>query len=126
MKKMVLKSSIEDEKSKKKALKAVAGLEGVDSVAVDMKEKKITVIGAADPVFLTSKLRKFAYTELLTVGPTKEEKKEAPKQEQKKEEKKTEPPATIFIHPSSYSYSHDHRPYQDPEDSDEYSYCTIC
>lgn len=52
---------------------------GVDSVAVDMKENKITVIGDADPVYLTSKLRKFGRTELLSVGPTKEEEKEPPK-----------------------------------------------
>ncbi|GLJ10199.1 hypothetical protein SUGI_0123900 [Cryptomeria japonica] len=50
MKKIVLKLSIEDENSKKKALKQVARVHGVDSVAVDMKEKKMTAIGDVDPV----------------------------------------------------------------------------
>ena len=42
-----------------------------------MKEKTITVIGEADPVFLAAKLRKFGYTELESVGPAKEEDKKA-------------------------------------------------
>ncbi|WP_139160231.1 cation transporter, partial [Acinetobacter baumannii] len=57
MKKVVLKSILEDERSKRRAMKAVAGV-GVDSIEVDMKEGKITVIGDADPVWLTTKLRK--------------------------------------------------------------------
>ncbi|XP_057842355.1 heavy metal-associated isoprenylated plant protein 39 [Cryptomeria japonica] len=71
MKKMVLQVTIEDEKSKRKALKAVATVEGVDSVAVDMKQKKITVIGEADPVFVTLRLRKYGFccAELISVGP---------------------------------------------------------
>ncbi|GLJ10214.1 hypothetical protein SUGI_0124180 [Cryptomeria japonica] len=122
MKKMVLKLSIEDEKSKRRAFKAVAGVEGVDSVTVDMKERKITVIGDADPVYLTSKLRKFGHTELLSVGPAKEEKKDAPKQEQKKDEKKPEPFQTIMYYPPNYN----HRPYEYTVARDEYNSCTIC
>ncbi|GLJ56302.1 hypothetical protein SUGI_1215570 [Cryptomeria japonica] len=44
----------------------------VDFVAEDMREKKITLVGAADPVFIISKLRKFAYKELLNVRPVEE------------------------------------------------------
>jgi len=51
----------------------------VESVAVDLRKGKMTVIGDADPVLLTIKLRKFGFTELLSVGPAKEEKKEAEK-----------------------------------------------
>ena len=78
---------------------------GVESVSVDMKEKKITVIGEADPVFLTVKLRKFGFTELLSVGPAKEEKKaEGEKKEgAKKEEKKVEPPTVMYMNRSSYA-----------------------
>ncbi|XP_057842343.1 heavy metal-associated isoprenylated plant protein 39 [Cryptomeria japonica] len=113
MKKMVLKLSIENEKSKKRALKTVAGVQGVESVAVDMKEKKMTVIGEVDPVNVTSKLRKFGYTELLSVGPAKEEKKEAPqKQEAKKEGKKPEPAKTVvYVHrPDEYTAFSDENP----------------
>ncbi|KAH9306027.1 hypothetical protein KI387_010431 [Taxus chinensis] len=116
---MVLKVSIEDEKSKRRALEAVAGVQGVDSVAIDMKENKITVIGEADPVYLTAKLRKFGHTELLSVGPAKEEKKEPQKQEPKKEEQ------TVVYVPSNYSYNY--RPYEYTVVRDEYNNsCTIC
>jgi len=125
MKKMVLKLVIEDERSKRKAMKAIAGVEGVESVAVDMKEKKITVIGEADPVFLTVKLRKFGFgfTELLSVGPAKEEKKpEAAKKEEKKEEKKPDPPQVVYLNPSSYP------PYPYTVVTEDYNpnTCTIC
>jgi len=124
LQKMVLKWVTEDEKSKRKVMKAVAGVEGVESVAVDMKEKKITVIGEADPVFLTVKLRKFGFTELLSVGPAKEEKKaEGEKKEgAKKEEKKAGPPTVVYMNPSSYA------PYPYTVVADEYNpnTCTIC
>jgi hypothetical protein len=51
----------------------------VESVAVDLRKGKMTVIGDADPMLLTIKLRKFSFTELLSVGPAKEEKKESKK-----------------------------------------------
>ena len=59
---------------------------------MDMKEQKLTVIGAVDPVTIVSKLRKFWRTEIFSVGPAKEpEKKEEPKKEEaKKEEPKKE------------------------------------
>ena len=97
---------------------------GVESVSVDMKEKKITVIGEADPVFLTVKLRKFGFTELLSVGPAKEEKTaEGEKKEgAKKEEKKVEPPTVLYLNPSSYA------PYPYSVVKEEYNpnTCTIC
>ena len=98
---------------------------GVESVAVDMKEEKITVIGEADPVFLTVKLRKFGFgfTELLSVGPAKEEKKpEAEKREEKKDQKKSDPPPVVYLNPSSYP------PYPYTVVADDYNpnSCTIC
>ena len=58
---------------------------------MDMKDKKLTVIGDIDPVDVVSKLRKLCHTEILSVGPAKEEKKkeEPKKDEPKKDEKKT-------------------------------------
>lgn len=51
-----------------------------------MKDKKLTVIGDVDPVDIVSKLRKLCYTEILTVGPAKEEKKDDKKKDEGKKE----------------------------------------
>ncbi|KAK2986470.1 hypothetical protein RJ640_000224 [Escallonia rubra] len=48
---------------------------GVVSVSIEMKEKKLTVIGDVDPIALVRKLRKYKRTEILSVGPAKEPEK---------------------------------------------------
>lgn len=48
---------------------------GLDSISVDMKEQKLTVIGDMDPVAVVKKLRKNFYAELVSVGPAKEPEK---------------------------------------------------
>ncbi|VVA23647.1 PREDICTED: heavy [Prunus dulcis] len=61
---------------------------------MNMKEKKLTVIGSVDPVTVVSKLRKYWQTDILSVGPAVEPKKEEPKKEEPKKEeeaKKEEP-----------------------------------
>lgn len=59
---------------------------------MDMKERKLTVIGTVDPVSVVSKLRKHWPTDIISVGPAVEPKKEEPKKEEpkKEEEKKDE------------------------------------
>lgn len=61
---------------------------GVESVSVDMKDKKITLTGDIDPVSVVGKLRKLCHTEIVSVGPAKEPEKK--KEDEKKEDKKPE------------------------------------
>ncbi|OAY30377.1 heavy metal-associated isoprenylated plant protein 39 isoform X2 [Manihot esculenta] len=82
-----------DDKTKQKAIEAAADIYGVDSIAADMKEQKLTVIGQMDPVAVVKKLKKVGKVDIISVGPAKEQKKEekkGEKKEDKKEDKKEE------------------------------------
>ncbi|XP_061956741.1 heavy metal-associated isoprenylated plant protein 39-like isoform X1 [Populus nigra] len=88
--KVVLKVlTMTDVKTKQKAIEAAADIYGVDSIAADLKDQKLTVIGQMDTVAVVKRLKKVAKVDIISVGPAKEEKKEE-KKEVKKEEKKEE------------------------------------
>nr|KYP61927.1 hypothetical protein KK1_016441 [Cajanus cajan] len=57
-------------------MKIASGLSGVESVSVDMKDKKMTLSGNVDPVSAVCKLRKLCQTEIVSVEQAKEEKKD--------------------------------------------------
>ncbi|KAL5551716.1 hypothetical protein UlMin_001892 [Ulmus minor] len=65
-----------DEKTKKKAMEAVAGISGVNSIAADMKEQRLTIIGEMDAIAVAKKLKKIGKIDIESVGPIKEEKEE--------------------------------------------------
>lgn len=74
-------------------MKTVAGIQGVVSVAIDDTDKKMTVIGDADPVCVTASLRKIGFAELVSVGPSKEpEKKPDDKKPPEKKPDDKKPP----------------------------------
>ncbi|XP_010537144.1 PREDICTED: uncharacterized protein LOC104811951 [Tarenaya hassleriana] len=79
MQKAVLGLELYDEKIKQKALLTVCGFHGVESISVDMKDKKLTVVGDIDSVIIVKKLRKICHATILTVGPAKEPEKKPDK-----------------------------------------------
>ncbi|XP_014509671.1 heavy metal-associated isoprenylated plant protein 39-like isoform X2 [Vigna radiata var. radiata] len=92
MMKVVLKVDLQDDKIRKKAMQRVSGISGVESVSVDMKDNKMTVIGDVDSVKVAIKLKKLCHADILSVGPAKEPKKEEKPPEPKKQpESKKDP-----------------------------------
>ncbi|TKW15106.1 hypothetical protein SEVIR_5G209500v4 [Setaria viridis] len=92
MKKIVLGVDLPDYKQKKKAFKALSNLSGIDSVTMDTRALKMTVIGCVDPVDVVCKMRKLWFTVHIITVALSEEKKDDKKTEKKPELKKLELP----------------------------------
>ncbi|KAI3415110.1 HMA domain-containing protein [Psidium guajava] len=70
VKKTVLKVSIPCQKCKKKLLKAVSALHGVDKIEVDSSKGTLTVTGDVDPYDVVRRARKAGkYAEVMSIGP---------------------------------------------------------
>ncbi|KAK9197838.1 hypothetical protein WN944_013021 [Citrus x changshan-huyou] len=76
--------TMNDEKTKQKAIEAAADIYGVDSITADLKEQKLIVIGDMDAVAIAKKLKKIGKIEIVSVGPAKTETKEEEKKDDKK------------------------------------------
>ncbi|KAK6925877.1 Heavy metal-associated domain, HMA, partial [Dillenia turbinata] len=74
--KVVVRVDLHDEKGKKKAMKAVSRLSGLQSLSVELKDSKLTATGDIDPVDVVSKLRKHFHTDILLVEALKSDKKD--------------------------------------------------
>ncbi|GKB67355.1 heavy metal-associated isoprenylated plant protein 31 isoform X1 [Tanacetum coccineum] len=60
-----------DDKTKQKAIEGAADIYGVDSIAADLKDQKLTVVGDMDAVALVKKLVKVVgIVDIESVGPT--------------------------------------------------------
>ena len=99
---------------------------GIDHIAVDMKDQKMTVVGTVDPIAVVARLRSkpFPTVQIFSVGPAKEEKKEGEKKEGDKNDagKRVEYPTYWYPppphHPHLYHLAHSAE--EDPNS------CIIC
>ncbi|KAK2998871.1 hypothetical protein RJ639_022881 [Escallonia herrerae] len=110
--KTVLKVDITCEKCKKKLLKAVSGLQGVDKIEIDRTKGTLTVTGEADPYEIIVRTKKAGkFVEVVSIGPPPappkkpdEKKPDEKKADEKKppEQKKPDQIAQAHIHMPNY------------------------
>ncbi|CAK9157118.1 unnamed protein product [Ilex paraguariensis] len=98
----VLKVDISCQKCKKKLLKSVSGLKGVDKIEIDGAKGTLTVTGDADPYEIIVRARKTGkFSEVVSIGPSPPPPNHDPPkkpEEKKPEEKKPEQKAQLMIH----------------------------
>ncbi|XP_047177670.1 heavy metal-associated isoprenylated plant protein 39-like [Vigna umbellata] len=125
MNKVVLQVELLDDKTKKKAMKAVSKISGVESVSMEMKEQKLTLIGDMDAVVVVEKLRKLCYTEILSYGPAMVEKKENKKEKEPPEKKNIDQTQNIADILKTYETYHNHYHYTSYVEENPNA-CVIC
>lgn len=81
-----------------------------------MKDQKLTIVGDVDPVNVVGKLKKW-HTNIVSVGPAKEEKKEPQKKEPEKKGNGDSGPNVMYWPPPGYG---NHSMEEDPNS------CVIC
>eukprot|EP00258_Populus_trichocarpa_P032676 XP_024448695.1 heavy metal-associated isoprenylated plant protein 12 isoform X1 [Populus trichocarpa] len=87
--KLVLKVDVQDQKTMTRINKTAVSLSGVDSISIDRKANKLTVMvigDGIDAVDFVTELRTFCHAEIMSVGPARNEKKIEPKKEEQKEQ----------------------------------------
>ncbi|KAF9682259.1 hypothetical protein SADUNF_Sadunf05G0090300 [Salix dunnii] len=91
----VLKVDISCQKCKKKLLKAVSALEGVDKIEADQAKGTLTVTGNADPYEIIIRTRKAGkHAEVVSIGPPPA----PPKQDGQKKTQEKKPEVKTQIH----------------------------
>eukprot|EP00258_Populus_trichocarpa_P032677 XP_024448696.1 heavy metal-associated isoprenylated plant protein 12 isoform X2 [Populus trichocarpa] len=89
LQKLVLKVDVQDQKTMTRINKTAVSLSGVDSISIDRKANKLTVMvigDGIDAVDFVTELRTFCHAEIMSVGPARNEKKIEPKKEEQKEQ----------------------------------------
>ncbi|KAI3516564.1 hypothetical protein L1887_15483 [Cichorium endivia] len=71
LKKVVVKVDVHDNKHKRKVLKTISGLSGIESLEMDMRDNKLTVVGHVDPIDIVRILSNCCHAEIVAVGPVK-------------------------------------------------------
>ncbi|KAA8528671.1 hypothetical protein F0562_036026 [Nyssa sinensis] len=80
-KKTVVSVELLCSRCRKKVMKLISTIEGINSIVLDPSKNTVTVIGEADPVRIIKKVRKFRKSaQIISIGPPKEEKKDAKKE----------------------------------------------
>ncbi|KAL8512428.1 hypothetical protein ACS0TY_018777 [Phlomoides rotata] len=122
-KKIVLKVSMNCDKSRSKALKIAVCISGVESAALSGEDKdQVVVVGEdIDAVALTRQLRKnLGFTELVSLGEDKKDPSPPPPPPAAKVEAPTPQPMVVWSYPPHYNGYPVHEMMAPPQES-----CTI-